>query len=53
MGGKDEKMEGYKEELPGREGKRKGGGKEGRRNTFTLSDTATGRESRIPHSKKL
>lgn len=26
---------------------------EGGRNTFTLTDTATGRESRIPDSKKL
>lgn len=30
-----------------------GGGMEGGRNTFTLTDTATGRESRIPDSKKL
>lgn len=35
------------------ERKRKGEKKGGRRNTFTLTDTATGRESRIPHSKKL
>lgn len=46
---KDEKMDGYKGEVE-RE-KEKGGGKEGRRNTFTLTDTATEskRKQNPPH----